>query len=94
MLGIILTEVLQGVRDKNRFDKLKEALAPFPLIEPERQDYVHAAEIRNRCQEKGIQASTIDFLIASYASRRQMPLLSTDLNFDRIATVVPLKLEF
>ena len=92
LLGMILTEILQGVRERGHFEKLKEALASFPLVEPSREDYVFSAEIRNECALKGIRASTIDFLIAGTAIHHEMALLTTDADFDRIASVVPLRI--
>lgn len=89
LLGIIVTELLQGVRDKGRFQELKGALEPFPLIEPFRDDYLYAAELANQCLAKGIQASTIDFLIAAAAIRHEASLMTTDQDFGHIASVVP-----
>lgn len=92
LLGVVLTEVLQGVRDKKFFESLKKALAVYPLLELSREDYVYAAEVRNLCLSKGIQAATVDFIISSAVIRHQASLLTTDVDFSRIASVVPLKL--
>lgn len=89
LLGIIVTELLQGVRDKGRFQELKGALEPFPLIEPSRDNYLFAADLANRCLAKGIQASTIDFLIAATAIQHEASLMTTDQDFDHMALVAP-----
>ncbi len=92
LLGVIFTELLQGVREKKDFDRVREALEPFPLLDLTRHDYRFAAEIRNLCLAKGVPTSTIDVLIAAAAIGHEIPLLTADNDFDRIASVVPLKL--
>lgn len=92
LLGVVLMEVLQGIREKKQFDEVRQTLAVFPLLEPTADDYAYCAQIRNQCTSKGIQASTIDFLIAGMALRNHARLLTTDEDFRRIAKVVPLKL--
>ena len=92
LLGVIFTELLQGFREKKDFDRVHKALEPFPLLDLTRHDYRFAAEIRNLCLTKGIQTSTIDVLIAAAAIEHEIPLLTTDNDFDRIASVVPLEL--
>lgn len=89
LLGIIVTELLQGMRDKGRFQELEGALEPFPLIEPSRDDYLFAADLANRCLAKGVQASTIDFLIAATAIQHEASLMTTDQDFDHMALVAP-----
>lgn len=91
LLGVILQEVLQGMRERRQLDLLQEALSSFYLIEPSREDYCFSAELWNRCAGKGISASTIDFLIAGTAIRHEALLLTTDGDFNRIASVAPLK---
>ncbi|MFY9268747.1 MAG: PIN domain-containing protein [Candidatus Manganitrophaceae bacterium] len=92
LLGIILQELLQGLRAQKDFNRLREYLAAFPLVEPKREDYIEAARLRNRCAAKGVQAGTIDFLIAAICLRYQCLLLTTDNDFIAIARCAPLKL--
>src|SRR4030066_2134786 len=67
VLGVILQEVLQGIRNSKDFLALKEYFKPFPLIDLTREDYVRAAELKNQLIGKGRQGSTIDVLAASAA---------------------------
>lgn len=92
LLGIILTEILQGVRDPNQFKELEQSLRQFPLVEQKREDYVLAASLRNQCRAKGINAGTIDFLIAAASIRHDLPLLAIDGDFKHMASVISLKL--
>lgn len=92
LLGIILQELLQGIKQEAQFKKLLKAMDAFPLLEPTREDYVDAARLTNHCRSRGIQASTVDFLIATMAIRYNCQLLSCDRDFTYIAQYSDLKL--
>lgn len=92
LLGIILQELLQGLRSRKDFNRLSDKLSPFPMVEPRREDYVEAARLRNQLSAKGIQAGTIDFLIAAICIQYKCLLLTTDRDFDAIAGHSALKL--
>ena len=92
LTGAILQEVLQGFHGAARTLKLERELEPFPLLELGREDYVFAARIRNTCRSQGVQVGTVDAQIAAAALRHQVPLLTADQDFARIAGRFPLKL--
>ena len=92
LLGVILQELLQGLRSRKDFNHLLDKLTAFPVIEPRRVDYVEAARLRNQCAAKGIQAGTIDFQIAAICIQYGCLLLTTDRDFDAIARHSALKL--
>jgi predicted nucleic acid-binding protein len=92
LTGSILQEVLQGFHDDRRSRRLVKLLEDFPLVELHRDDYVFAADIRNRCRSRGIQVGTIDAQIASATIQHNHVLLTTDEDFPRIATLFPLRL--
>ncbi|MFH1703979.1 MAG: PIN domain-containing protein [Nitrospirota bacterium] len=92
LLGIILQEVLQGIKNPKDFYVLKDYLGAFPLIELMREDYIKAAELKNHLMKKGKQVSTIDALIASSAISYSCYLFTTDRDFEHIAQYSKLKL--
>ena len=92
LLGIILQEILSGIRHTEQFAKLRVRLEPFPLISLDRDDFVHAAELSCLCRKQGIQAGTIDCLIAGAAIRHGCKLFTSDNDFLRISSVTPLQL--
>jgi predicted nucleic acid-binding protein len=92
LLGIILQEVLQGIRNSKDFLALKEYFKAFPLIDLSREDYVRAAELKNQLIGKGRQGSTIDVLIASAAISHHCHLFTPDKHFTHIAEHSELKL--
>jgi len=92
LLGIILQEVLQGIRNSKDFLALKEYFKAFPLIDLTREDYMRAAELKNHLIRKGKQGSTIDVLIASAAISHRCHLFTADKHFTHIAEHSELKL--
>jgi hypothetical protein len=92
LTGIILQEILSGITDKKLFQDIKSILVDFLIIEPELNDYIHAAEMRNSLKSKGITAGSIDFLIASIAINNGIPLATFDNDFVNIAQHSKLKM--
>jgi predicted nucleic acid-binding protein len=45
--------------------------AALPLLVPDRQDHIDAAELRNRCRRRGVQIRTIDALLAQLCIRHR-----------------------
>jgi predicted nucleic acid-binding protein len=83
--GIVLQELLSGVRTAREFDRLKATLEGFPLVMAERDDHVAAARIANVCARRGVSASTVDCLIAALAISRKAALFTWDTDFIRMA---------
>ena len=79
--GLILQELLQGFAGARAQRKIVARFAALPLLVPDRQDYIDAAGIRNRCRRAGIQLGTIDALLAQLGVRHRLVLLSTDNDF-------------
>jgi hypothetical protein len=79
--GLILQELLQGFSGPRARSDIVERFAALPLVTPDRQDYIEAAELRNRCRRAGVQIGTIDALLAQLCIRYQLTLLTTDNDF-------------
>jgi predicted nucleic acid-binding protein len=90
--GLVLQELLQGFAGPRARRRLIERFAALPFINPDRQDHVEAADLRNRCRRSGIQIGTIDALLAELCIRHGLTLLTTDDDFSRIAARFPLRL--
>jgi predicted nucleic acid-binding protein len=79
--GIVLQELVQGaVRESSR-RLITERFRAIALVQPDRDDHIAAADIRTRCRANGVQLGTIDALLAALCIRRELTLLSTDLDF-------------
>lgn len=68
-----------------------ERFAALPLIVPERVDHVRAAELRNECRRNGVQLGTIDALLSQLCIRHDLTVLTTDMDFARVARHAPLQ---
>ncbi|HEY9720574.1 MAG TPA: PIN domain-containing protein [Oscillatoriaceae cyanobacterium] len=90
--GIVLQEILSGIRAPEQYERIRSALSIFPLVAVERDDYEEAAALANRCRAGGVQAGTIDALIATITLRRGLSLLTADADFRAIARFCPLVL--
>mgnify|MGYP000846914840 FL=1 len=85
LVGPILQELLDGLRSEKQLTQLLAALDPFPLVPLTRQTFVLAARMRTDCRRKGVQAGSVDFLIAAACVEAGFPLLTADEDFARIA---------
>lgn len=90
----ILTETLQGFKEDRDFELARKHLLCFPLYSLNGTDsYVHAAHIYRNCRKKGITIrKTADCIIAQTAIENKLILLHDDSDFDRIASICPLKI--
>jgi predicted nucleic acid-binding protein len=92
LIGVVRQELLSGIREEERFKKLRDYLRAFDEPALEMGDHEEAAEMHNRCRARGIAGSTIDFLICAVASRRKWQVFTTDRDFERYGRVLGLKL--
>lgn len=63
---IILTEILQGIREDNKYIITKNTMLSLPFVHAKNYDtYIHAGDIYRECRKKGITVrKTVDCLIA------------------------------
>jgi len=79
--GLVLQELLQGFAGPRARKDIINRFAALPLLAPDRQDHIDAAELRNRCRRAGVQIGTIDAVIAQLCIRHELVLLTTDNDF-------------
>ena len=90
--GLILQELLQGFAGPRARRDIIDRFAALPLLSPDREDHIAAAELRNRCRRAGVQTGTIDALLAQLCIRHQLTMLTTDKDFGRVAAHSSLRL--
>jgi predicted nucleic acid-binding protein len=83
--GLVLQELLQGFSGPKARGQILSRFSAFPLLMPDRDDHVGAADLRNRCRRAGVQVGTIDALLAQLCIRHDLTMLTTDNDFRRIA---------
>lgn len=87
--GLILQELLQGFSGPKARELIVAKFAALPLLTPDRTDYVEAAALHNACRRQGVQAGTIDCLLAQLAIRHRLTMVTADRDFEHIARVQP-----
>ena len=83
--GLVLQELLQGFSGPKAQAQIVQHFASLPFIQPDRDDYIGAAGIRNTCRRAGVQIGTIDALLAQLCIRHELTLLTTDQDFEHAA---------
>jgi predicted nucleic acid-binding protein len=89
--GLVLQELLQGFSGPKARAQLIERFAALPLLQPDRDDHIAAADLRNTCRRAGVQLGTVDALLAQLCVRHELTLLTTDSDFAHAAKHCPLR---
>lgn len=89
--GIVLQELLQGFAGASARAQIIEAFGALALVQPDRDDHIAAADLRNTCRRSGVQLGTVDALIAQLCIRHSLTLLSADRDFLHAAKHTKLK---
>lgn len=90
---VVMMELLSGPTSEDVAARRHRFLLRFtvqPLLTID--DTLTAAAIQRRCRRSGVTVrSMIDCLVAAVAMRLDLPVLHQDIDFDRIASVAPLR---
>jgi predicted nucleic acid-binding protein len=90
--GLVLQELLQAFAGAKDRPKIVASFAALPLLQPDREDHIAAADLRNVCRRGGVQLGTIDALLAQLCIRHGLTLLCTDKDFAFAARHIKLRL--
>jgi predicted nucleic acid-binding protein len=89
--GLILQELLQGFSGPKARAQILGRFATLPAVQPDRDDHIAAADLRNTCRRSGVQIGTIDAVLAQLSIRHDLTLLTTDQDFVLAAKHCPLR---
>ncbi|MEE9614794.1 MAG: PIN domain nuclease [Thermodesulfobacteriota bacterium] len=91
---IILTEILQGIKEDKDFKTVKDYLLEFPVHRPKgTETYLKAAGIYRDCRKKGKTVrKTVDCIIAAICIENNLTLLHKDSDFEQIGACTGLKI--
>jgi len=92
IIGLIRQELLSGISNVKQFNQLKELLSFFEDIPLKTEHFEKAAEFSNICRGKGIQGSTIDFLICAVAYLENLIIFTTDKDFENYEKFLSIRL--
>ena len=92
LCGVILTEILQGIRDEKEYSKTESVLSNLLYLPMERSTFLLAANIYRTLRSKGITIrNSVDCMIAAVCMENRIPILHNDKDFDLIAKEFDLK---
>jgi len=90
--GVILTEVLQGIREDTDYTKTLSRFDSFLFLDMDRRIFIKAAQLYRTLRRRGIRIrKPVDCMIAAVAIEHNVPLLHTDRDFDPIEKFCGLK---
>jgi hypothetical protein len=91
LCGVILTEILQGIRDESSYFRTREYLNFLRILPMTKEIFIDAAQIYRILRARGITIrKPLDCMIAATALTHQAQLLHNDRDFTAIAQHYPL----
>lgn len=90
--GIILHEVLQGIKDNKSYKITEQRLSKLPFIDTNRETYLYASALYRILRSKGITVPSVDTTIAALAIQNKMLLFTKDEHFKIVAKHFGLRL--
>jgi len=92
LCGVILTEVLQGIRDDKQYKKTEAVLSNLIYLPMDQSTFLLAANIYRALRSRGITIrNSVDCMIAAVCIEHKADLLHNDRDFDYIADVFGLQ---
>lgn len=86
LCGVVLTEVLQGIRDDEEHARVESTLSGLVFLPMRRKTFLLAARIYRTLQSQGMTIrSPVDCMIAAACIEHKARLLHNDRDFDHIA---------
>lgn len=90
---IILTEVLQGIRNEDQYRQVKSYFNNLIFLPMEYDTFIRAADIYRKLRKKGITIrKSVDCMIAAVCREHDTLLLHNDKDFDYIENHLDLKI--
>lgn len=92
LCGVILTEVLQGIRDDKQYMQTESVLSNLIYLPMDQSTFLLAANIYRTLRSRGITIrNSVDCMIAAVCIEHKADLLHNDRDFDYIADVLGLQ---
>jgi len=85
--GVVLAEVLQGIRRDKEYKKTKTILSELLFLPMTKETFYLSADIYRTCRARGITIrNSIDCMIAATCIQHEARLFHNDKDFDLIAS--------
>lgn len=92
LCGIVLQEILQGIREQRSYERVRESLLRFPFLETDRDTWLQAAALYRELRRDGITLPPVDVTLAALAMQHSVPILTRDEHFKAVAERSALRL--
>ena len=92
LLGAVRQEILTGIREHARFQRIRSELRDFEDVPLTFEDYEHAAEMSNLCRQRGVTATPIDVLICAVSQDRHWQIFSVDRDFVHYSKILSIEM--
>jgi len=90
--AVVVTELTSGARSREEQSVIEDLLADLPMHDCSFHHSARAGELRRTLRAKGIAVSSLDAQVAQCAIDRDVPLLTRDAIFWKIAQHTKLRL--
>lgn len=87
MTGVVLSEVLRGVRSDREYRLLAELMGELPYAEATKETWMNCGNIARQLRTEGVTVHMEDALIATLAIEGGHEVYTRDSDFDRIPGV-------
>ncbi len=84
MTGVVLSEVLGGVRSDREYQLLAGLMGQLPYVEATKETWTNCGNIARRLRADGITVHIADILIATLAMESDHEVYTRDSDFERI----------
>ena len=82
LAGVVIAEIIQGVRSKEERELLEASLSVLPFIEDDREDWVSAGRLLAELRIRGIAVPITDAILAQLCLRHDLAIYTLDNHFD------------
>ena len=90
--GLIISELLHGVKSSKEYDMLSSSIVAVPYIECIYEDWINTGKILYDLKKRGISIPLTDVLIAYIAIRSSASVLTLDKHFKDISLLSALNI--
>lgn len=84
LMGVVLAELLCGVKKKRETDQLQELREILPYADTTPNDWLNTGKTLNQLRKQGITIPLTDVLIGTVAKRNQFSVLTCDKHFGHL----------
>ncbi|MBI4216080.1 MAG: PIN domain-containing protein [Chloroflexi bacterium] len=78
LAGAVLAEVLQGARNQQEFQRLRDRLTALPYLEETQETWVRAGRLSYQLRGRGVTVGLVDLLIAALAAEHGCAVYTRD----------------